>query len=257
MFKYILLFVAFVYAINTNAQEKNDQIEDNSEKKMVEFNYQLNNSLSPIFNNQSEQSIFGKTNQPLKINYNNFSTNHIDWKIIDNHSYNREVLRNYFRPKFYSNYKRNDNLFPGIHAEKINFFAISHDADFGFGGATSLGLGMQWKVTDKLTIIGNPFITSYFLPFDVNRRLSTGLNVMAIYQANDWLIMRLHGQYAYNGVKNANMLLAPQNSFGGDVLVKFSQTFGLGGGVRYVNHAGKWTPQYYPLIHFNAKKRNR
>jgi len=256
LFKYILLSIAFVYAIHTNAQEKNDHIEDNSEKNMVEFHYRLNNSLSPIFNNQSENSIFDQTNQSLKINYNNFSTKNINWKIIDNHAYNREVMRNYFKPMFNSNYKHIDYMSSGVDAEKFNFFSISYDANYGFEGATLLGLGMQWQATDKLTVTTNPFITSYFLPFDVNRRLSAGLNTMMTYQANDWLIMRLHGQYAINGTKKTDALLAPQNSFGGDAIIKFSQNFGIGGGVRYINHAGKWTPQYYPVIHINAKKRN-
>ena len=256
MFKYILLLIAFVYAVNTSAQEKNEQIQDNAEKNLIEFNYHLNNSLPPIFNNQSEKSVFGIENQPLKINHNAFQTNHINWDKTDRFAIDRDALQQYFRPRFYSIHKRDDNLFPEIHSEKFNFFAISHDANYGFEASTRLGLGMQWEVTDKLTIIGNPFVTSYFMPFDVNRRFSAGLNVMAIYQANDWLIMRLHGQYASNGVKNANALLAPQNSFGGDVLVKFSKAFGLGGGVQYINHAGKWTPQFYPVIHINTKKRN-
>jgi hypothetical protein len=214
--------------------------------------------LSPPLINQSAKTILEITNQPLKINYDNISTNQISWDMTDRYSIDREILQNRFKPMFYSDYKRNDNLFSGINSEKTTFSVRFQDAFLGFEGATSLSLGMEWQATDKLTITGNQFITRYFLPFDLQRRTSAGLNTMMIYQPTDWLIMRAHGQYAYKGVKNANMLLAPQSSFGGDVLLKFSNSFGLGGGVRYVNHAGKWIPQYYPLFHINAtRKKNR
>ena len=255
VFKYIWLFGAFVYAVNTNAQEQADSIQADSVKHLIRFNYHINNSLYPFFINQSEKNIFEITNHPLKINYDNISINHFNWDMTDRFAIDRDMLQNYFKPMFYSDYKRNDNLFPGMNAEKINFSAIFRDAFFGFEGATSLSLGMDWNATDKLTITGSPFVTRYFLPFDIERRTSAGLNTMTIYHPTDWLIIRLHGQYAYNGVKNANMLLAPQSSFGGDVLIKFTKSFGLGGGVNYINHAGKWIPQYYPLFHINAAKK--
>jgi hypothetical protein len=258
-FKYLLLLIALVYAINTSAQERIEQIQSDSTKNRIEFNYHINNSLNPEFNNQLDYSIFEKTIRPLTINHNALKINQIDWNKTDRFAIDRDALHNYFKPMFYSNYKSNDNFFPKISSEKINFYAESHDANYGFEGATSLRLGMQWNVSDKLTIAGSPFVTSYFLPFDFERRTAGGMKAMMIYQPNNWLIMRAHGQYTINGVRNANMLLAPhQKSFGGDVLFKFSDTFGLGGGVQYIYHAGKWTPQYYPLIHINAgKKRNR
>ena len=257
MIKYILIFTALVYAIHTSAQENIEQIQDHSEEKLLDFNRQINKSLYPTLNRPSVIYIFEKPNQPFPINYNTFTTNHISWNETDRFAMDRNALQSYFKPIFYSNHIRIDNYFPGITAEKINIFAESYDANLGFEGASSLGLGMEWKPTDNFTFITKPFVSGYFLPFDNARRVSAGLNTMLIYQASDWLIMRAYGQYATNGTKLMNTFVAPQNSFGGDVLFKFSNNFGLGGGVKYVNQGGKWTPQYYPLIHFNTKKRNR
>jgi len=257
MLKYILIFMALVYAIHTSAQENIEQIQDHSEEKLFDFNHLMNKPLYQTLNRPPDIFIFEKPNQPFPINYNTFTTTHISWDKTDRFAMDRNALQHSFRPIFYSNLNRKDNFFPGVTAEQINFFAESYDANFGFEGATSLGLGMEWKPTDKLTFSTKPFVSGYFLPFDNNRRVSAGLNAMLIYQASDWLIMRAYGQYASNGTKLMNTFHAPQNSFGGDVLFKFSNNFGLGGGVRYVNQGGKWTPQYYPLIHFNAKKRNR
>jgi hypothetical protein len=257
MFKYLLLFAALVYAINASAQENIEQIQGNSAKNRLEFNYHINNSLHPAFNNQLDNALFEKTIQSLTINHNAFLTNQISWDKTDRFAIDRDALQLYFKPRFYSNYKIKDNFFPGLQSDKIDFFVESHDTNFGFEAATSLGLGMEWQATDKLTFTTNPFVTQYYMPFSLVRRTSVGLNVMTTFQPTNWLIMRAHGQYATNGVRSANALLAPRNSFGGDVLFKFSNTFGLGGGVQYVNHAGKWIPQYYPLLHINAKKRSR
>ena len=257
LFKYILIFIALVYSIQTSAQENIEQEQDNSEEKLFDFNYQINKSLYQTLNRQSDILIFEKPNHPFQINYNAFTSNHISWNETDRFAMDRKALQQYFRPIFYSNRNHKDHFFPGVTAEQINFFAESYDANLGFEGATSLGLGMQWKPTDKLTFTTNPFVSSYFLPFNNERRVSVGLNTMLIYQASDWLIMRAHGQYASNGTKLMNTFVAPQNSFGGDVLFKISNNFGIGGGVKYVNRGGKWIPQYYPIIHFNTKKRNR
>jgi hypothetical protein len=262
LFKYLLLFIALVYAINTSAQENMEQIQDNAEKKWPELNPQINKSLYlPDFIFQPETSLFGKTGQPLTINYNVLPTYQIHWDDTDRNAMDREALQSYFKPMFYSNRKHKDNFFPGVTAENINFYAASYDANLGFEGITTLGLGMQWKASEQLMFTANPFVARYFLmPFEVysEERLSAGMKTMMTYQATDWLTMRLHGQYATNGVKTANVLLAPQTSFGGDFLVKFSKNFGLGGGVQFVNHAGKWIPLYYPQIHINAaKKKNR
>ena len=259
LFKYLLLFIALVYTINTSAQENMEQIQDNAEKKWPEFNYQLNKPLCPpVFNIQPETSIFGTTNRPLTINYNALSTYQIRWDTTDRYAIDRDALQSYFKPIIFSNTKHIDNYFPGVNTENINVYAASYDANLGFEGITTLGLGMQWTASEQLTFTANPFISQYFLPGDMYRRTSAGLNVMMIYETTDWLTLRSYGQYATNGVRNANMILAPRNSIGGDFLVKFSKNFGLGGGVQFVNHAGKWIPQYYPQIHINAaKKRNR
>ena len=110
-------------------------------------------------------------------------------------------------------------------------------------------------MTDQLTLTGAPFISNYFFGlFDYHRRMVAGMNLSLTYQPVDWLILRTFGQYAYNGLSNPNSINAHQNSFGGEVYVKFSETFGLSGGIKYMNHNGKWKPQFYglPLIRINA-----
>ena len=254
LFRYILFFIALVYAIHTSAQENIEQIQDHSEEKLFDFNHLMNKPLYPILNGKSDIFIFERPNQLFPINYNTFTINHISWDKTDRFAMDRNELQHSFRPKFYSNLNRKDNFFPGVTSEQINFFAESYDANLGFEGASSLGLGMEWKPTDNFTFSTKPFVTSYFLPFDNARRVSAGLNTMLIYQVSNWLIIRTYGQYATNGTKLMNTFVAPQNSFGGDVLFKFSNNFGLGGGVKYVNQGGKWTPQYYPLIYISPTK---
>ena len=257
MLKYILIFMALVYAIHTSAQEKIEQIQDHSEEKLFDLNHLMNKPLYPTLNRPPDIFIFEKPNQPFPINYNAFTSNHISWNETERFAMDRNELQSYFKPIFYSNHIRIDNYFPGITAEKINIFAESYDANLGFEGATSLGLGLQWEITDKLSFTTNPFVSSYFLMFDNERRVSVGLNAMLIYQANDWLIMRAYGQYASNGTTLMNTFFAPQNSFGGDVLFKFSNNFGLGGGVKYVNQGGNWSLQYYPLFHISTTKKRK
>lgn len=142
---------------------------------------------------------------------------------------------------------------------RFNFFSTSSNYNYGFEAATSAGVGANWHITDKLTLTGNPFLTSYYFgPTDYNRKLSVGANLMLTYEVTNWLIVRAFGQYAYNGLNDpyATSLIVPQNSFGFEVLIKFSKVFGLGGGIKYVNNRGKWVPQFYtlPLIKIDGAK---
>ncbi|MDR0795817.1 MAG: hypothetical protein LBE79_07190 [Tannerella sp.] len=157
-----------------------------------------------------------------------------------------------FGPKYYSS----TNSISLAHANQFNFFATLSDHFWGYDGAASFGLGVNWNITNQLTFTGTPFISSYFFgPLDVFRRVTTGMNAALTYQPANWLILRTYGQYAHNGLSVPNSFHVPQNSFGGEVYVKFSETFGLGGGIKYVNYAGKWRPQYYglPIIKLRVK----
>ena len=141
----------------------------------------------------------------------------------------------------------------------FSFFQTSSDNNWGFEGAYTAGFGINWHLRDNLTLTGSPFLSSYFFgPMDYSRNLSAGLNLMLTYQPTDWLTLRAYGQYAYNGLSSpyTSSLIAPQNSFGGEVHIKFSETFGIGGGVKYINARGNWKPQFYttPLINIDGSK---
>ena len=140
----------------------------------------------------------------------------------------------------------------------FSFFQTSSDHNWGFEGAYSAGFGVNWHLRDNLTLTGSPFLTSYFFgPMDYSRNLSAGLNLILTYQPTDWLTLRAYGQYAHNGLSSPySSLIAPQNSFGGEVHIKFSETFGIGGGVKYTNIGGNWKPLFYttPLINIDGSK---
>jgi len=219
---FVAIFAFFTYSsINISAQEKTGTILFDSGKNMSDFKNPVNDSVQSAFNSHLENSLFTpKPHLIDEMNYNSFSVNHFN---------------------------------------QFNFFTTSSDYNWGFEGATSIGLGINWHITDKLILTGNPFITSYYFgPMDYNRNMSVGANVILTYRANNWLTLRTFGQYAYNGFSDPylNSILAPQNSFGGEVQVKFSNTFELGGGVKYINQGGKWTPQFYtlPLIKIDGTK---
>ncbi len=164
------------------------------------------------------------------------------------------------KPKsYYDIEKPNYGKFRVNKLNSLVVFPTSNDSNFGFEGNTSVGFGTNWHITDKLTLTGSPFLSSYYFgQTDHNRKLAVGANLMLSYEVTDWLIVRTFGQYAYNGLDDpyATSLIVPQNCFGGEVLIKFSDVFGLGGGVKYVNNKGKWTPQFYtlPLIKINGAK---
>jgi len=220
---FLIILILSVQSIKTGAQEKvgAEATLSDSDKNMFDFEKTIKVSVFPIFNSHVDNSLFTLSLPQInEINYNVFSANH---------------------------------------SNRINLFAVSSDYNLKFEGATSIGFGINWNITDKLTLTGNPFLTNYYFgPLDYNRKMAVGANVTLTYNVNDWLTLRAFGQYAYNGFNSThlNSIFAPQNSFGGEAQVKFSNTFGLGGGVKYINQGGKWTPQFYtlPLIKIDGTK---
>jgi hypothetical protein len=220
-YTFVTIFMLTVYSIKTSAQENTGAKLFDPDKNMFDLNKAIKDSVLPIFNFHFDNSwLTLKPRIVNEINYNSFSVNH-------------------------------SNLF--------SLFAVSSDYDWKFEGATSIGFGVNWNITDKLTLSGNPFLTSYYFgPIVYNRKMTVGANIVLTYNINDWLTLRAFSQYAYNGFSNPylNSVLAPQNSFGGEAIVKFSNTFKFGGGVKYINQGGKWTPQFYtlPLINIDGRK---
>ncbi|MDR1503485.1 MAG: hypothetical protein LBT43_13640 [Prevotella sp.] len=225
LIKFILsaIFILCGYNIKITAQERNEIIPLDLNKDIP--------AIPDIKNSGNEfiQPIFS-----IKID-NSLSTSQLYGNGIDNINY-RSLYVNNFSP-----------------------FSASSVYNYGFEGATSVSFGINWNINSKLKLTGRPFLTSYYFgPADYNRNISIGSDVVLTYKANDWLILRAFGQYAYNGLSSpdATSLIVPQNCFGGEVLVKFSNVFGLGGGVKYINNKGRWTPQFYtiPIIKIDGSK---
>jgi len=185
---------------------------------------------------------------------NNYST-----KIYQYQPFDSQFDQSLSKSNFYSIFKINDNNYSIRHFNNLSLFAFSSNNNYLYEGANSINFGLTWNISDKLIFSENSFVTSYFFgPMDFNRRTSIGTTTTLTYIANDWLTFHLFGTFAYNGLNSSysTTLLSPQNSFGGEMIVKFSNVFRFGGGVKYINQDGKWTPQFYtlPLMEFSLKK---
>jgi hypothetical protein len=159
----------------------------------------------------------------------------------------------------YSIYNLSNNNF-SLNNKKINFSTFSYNNNFLFEPASLTGSYINYNINDKFSLSGNFYIYDIFpKPFDYNRNKAFVSNMSLTYNVNDWLYFRVFGMYAYHGMKDPLLIsmFAPHNSFGGEVIVKFSDTFKLGGGVKLVNQGNDWIPQYYalPIFNYTLKKR--
>jgi len=227
-----------------------------------------------IFFSISVQVCFGQTDSislylntqkqnEMQISLQNLDKNLFDYnystKNYQDQLYDAQFNQSLFKSNFYSVPQINDYNYSIRHFNNLSLFAFSTNNNYLFEGANSVNLGFTWNINDKLILSGSPFLTSYFFgPMDYNRKTSIGATTTLTYIVDDWLTFRLFGTFAYNGLNSSysSTLLAPQNSFGGEMIVKFSNAFRFGGGVKYINQEGKWTPQFYtlPLLEFSLKK---
>ena len=209
-----------------------------------------------LYLNTQEQNGIQVIEQNLDINLSeyNHSTKKYQYEPFDS-----QLKQSLFKSSFYDVSKINDYNYPIRHFNNLSLFAFSSNNNYLFEGTNSTNFGFAWNISDKLIVSGNSFLTSYFFgPMDYNRKTSIGANTALTYMLNDWLTFRLFGTFAYNGLNSpySTALLAPQNSFGGEMIIKFSNAFRFGGGVKYVNQGGEWTPQFYsfPLLEYSLKK---
>jgi len=209
-----------------------------------------------LYLNAQKQNEMQMTLQNLDKNLFDYN---ISTKIIQYQPFDSQFNQSLFKSNSYSVSKISDYNYTIRHFNNLSLFTFSSNNNYLFEGANSINFGFTWNISDKLIFSENSFLTSYFFgPMDYNRRTSIGATTTLTYIANDWLTFHLFGTFAYNGLNSSysTTFLAPQNSFGGEMIVKFSNAFRFGGGVKYINYNGKWTPQFYtlPLLEYRLKK---
>ena len=144
-FKHMLLYVLLVYPLYTTAQEKNEHIQIYFDKNALEFNFSANDIFRPELNSQSENVLSNQTLMQANRIYSYTLTDQIKWDLNKNVSFSGYAFNNsLFAPKFFSNYRRNNQLFYLENSNQFNFYTISSDHNWGYEGATSLGFNIQF-----------------------------------------------------------------------------------------------------------------
>jgi hypothetical protein len=142
-------------------------------------------------------------------------------------------------------------------AENLSFLVHGYRQTFpGAGGTTAINPLLAWR-KGKWTLQGGGFAGKFYTPFNPHPELMGGLNILASYDATDWLTVKTWGQYTYYGKEknNPHMLMNPMfnhTGVGGAMEFMIFDNVGVGVGVNYeFNHLKrKMEPRYlvYPVI---------
>lgn len=128
----------------------------------------------------------------------------------------------------------------------------------GMGGLTRVSPELVWQ-KEKWTLSGGAFAGRYFTPFNPTPDYMGGFNVMAAYEATDWLTLRGWGQYTFYSEKeskNPHMLMNPFYNHPGvggafEFKVNDGLKFGVGVNYEYNPVRGKMERQF--LFHPGGK----
>lgn len=94
----------------------------------------------------------------------------------------------------------------------------------GLGGIVKTDFYLGYPLGERFTLYGGGYLSRYYTIWAPKGTYNRGLAFLAEYQVNNWMTMKLFGQYALYGSKRAkeNILFpfVPQDHIGGEINIK-------------------------------------
>lgn len=124
-------------------------------------------------------------------------------------------------------------------------FGSSYESPF-YGGSI-LGLSYGTKLTDRLSIHANPFLSNTYMgPLQPVRGYNVSVNSGINYRLSDRVTLKAVGQYSVNN--NQSFMYNPMGGgtyYGGSIEVRISDKIGIEAGMERYRFGNKWVESYY------------